>query len=386
MEVYLDNSATTKPSPEVVAAVNRSLTEVYANPSSLHHLGLEAERLVKTAREQVASAIAAAPEEIFFTSGGTEANNLAIFGAVDRLHYRGNHLVTTAIEHPAVLNVFKELERKDYRVTYLKVNRSGLIDLEQLAEALVEPPVLVSVMAVNNELGTIEPLAAVSRMLAGINPRPLLHVDAVQALGKIPLNVRQLKVDLLSMSGHKIHGLKGTGALFVKKGTYLRPLFYGGGQESGLRSGTENVPGIVGMGVAAARAASALDSNSQKMRELRDQLAKGITDRIPAVRINSPMDETGAPQILNVSFEGIRAEVLLHALEEDGIYVSTVSACSSRKKAHSHVLQAAGLTPAEMEGALRFSFSVDNTASEIEYVIGRLAERVTELRRIMKGW
>lgn len=253
MEVYLDNSATTKPSPEVVAAVNRSLTEVYANPSSLHHLGLEAERLVKTAREQVASAIAAAPEEIFFTSGGTEANNLAIFGAVDRLHYRGNHLVTTAIEHPAVLNVFKELERRDYRVTYLKVNRSGLIDLNQLAEALVEPPVLVSVMAVNNELGTIEPLAAVNRMLAGINPRPLLHVDAVQALGKIPLNVRQLKVDLLSMSAHKIHGLKGTGALFVKKGTNLRPLFYGGGQESGLRSGTENVPGIVGMGLAAAR-------------------------------------------------------------------------------------------------------------------------------------
>lgn len=387
MEVYLDNSATTRPSPAVIAAVNRSLTEVYANPSSLHHPGLEAERLVKVAREQVASAIAASPDEICFTSGGTEANNLAIFGAVNRMRHRGNALVTTAIEHPSVLNVFKELELEGYHVTYLKVDRFGLVDLEQLEGILKsDPPILISVMAVNNELGTIEPIAAIGRMLAGMNPRPLFHVDAVQALGKIPLNVGRLKVDLLSLSSHKIHGPKGTGALFVKKGTNLRPLFFGGGQESGLRSGTENVPGIVGMGVAAAQAAAALESNRRTMRERRDQLARGILARIPGARINSPPDESCAPHILNVSFEGIRAEVLLHALEEDGIYVSTVSACSSRKKAHSHVLQAAGLTPEQMEGALRFSFSVDNREDEIEYAIDRLSERVTELRRIMKGW
>lgn len=387
MEVYLDNSATTRPSPVVVEAVHRALTEVYANPSSLHHLGLEAEHLVKAAREQVASAIVAAPEEIYFTSGGTEANNLAIFGAVSRVRHRGNVLVTTAIEHPSVLNVFKELEREDYHVIHLRVDRFGLVDLEQLAGILASnPPIFISVMGVNNELGTIEPIAAIGRMLAGMNPRPIFHVDAVQALGKIPLNVRQLKIDLLSMSSHKIHGLKGTGALFVKKGTNLRPLLFGGGQESGLRSGTENVPGIAGMGVAAAQAASAFEVNHQKMRARRDQLAQGILAGIPGVGINSPMDETGAPHILNVSFEGIRAEVLLHALEEDGIYVSTVSACSSRKKAHSHVLQAAGLTSGQMEGAIRFSFSVDNSEDEIEYVIDRLSERVAELRRIMKGW
>jgi cysteine desulfurase len=383
MEVYLDNSATTRPAPEVVEAIRVTWEDYYGNPSALHRKGLEAEKLLKKARAQVAAAIGAADNEIIFTSGGTESNNLAIFGALKKLRQRGNRLLTTQIEHPAVRNVFKELEHEGYEVTYLSVDASGRIDPDKLRAGLEQRPALISIMLVNNEIGSIQPISAIGAMLSEIRPKPVFHVDAVQAFGKLPFQVRDLNVDLLSLSSHKFYGPKGAGALYIRKGLPMAPILFGGGQERTLRSGTENVPGIVGTGLAAELAHTHLAENAAKMLQLKRQLLSYLKSGMEPVRINSPDDPQFAPHILNVSFPGIKAEVLLHALEQDGIYVATGSACGSKKKTPNPVHRAIGLSQAESEGTLRFSFSIYNTETEIHYAGEKLRNHVTELRRIM---
>lgn len=385
MEVYLDNSATTKPTPEVIAAINRAYSDCYGNPSSLHRKGLEAEKILSHSRRLIASALGTTSEEIVFTSGGTESNNLAISGFLKKAKHINKQVVTTQIEHPSVLNVFKELEQNGFEVTYLNVDNSGILDLNEAQAVLEKNPALISVMLVNNETGAIQPITEIVKLIRSSGKKPILHVDAVQAFGKGPFEVNSLNVDLLSISGHKFHGPKGSGALFVKKGVRLEPLLYGGNQEAGLRSGTENVPAIAGMGTAAEQTFRSLTADLDKMKFLKDHLLNGIESSISDIRINSPSGENCAPHILNVSFLGVKSEILLHALEQDGIYVSAGSACSSRKKSYSHVLQAMGRSEDELEGAIRFSICRFNDLTEIEYVVDKLQAQVTVIRKTISG-
>lgn len=385
MEVYLDNSATTKPTLEVIAAINRAYSEYYGNPSSLHRKGLEAERVLSQARRELASAIGAVPEEIYFTSGGTESNNLAIMGLIKKARHLKKYVATTKIEHPSVLNVFKQLEAEGFEVVYLNVDSSGILDLNEVKAVLQKEPALLSVMLVNNETGVLQPIPEIGKLLRSSGKKTIFHVDAVQAFGKVPFSVNSLNVDLLTVSGHKFHGPKGVGALFVKKGIKLEPLFYGGNQETGLRSGTENLPAIAGMGVAVEQTVKSLAEDIAKMRLLKERLQNEIERKIPEIRINSPSGANSAPHILNVSFLGVKSEILLHALEQDGIYVSSGSACSSRKKNYSHVLQAMGRSEAELDSAIRFSFNRFNEPAEIDYVIERLQAQVAALRKTIMG-
>ncbi len=382
MQVYLDNSSTTQPFPEVIEAVEECFRENYGNPSSLHRKGLEAEKIIKNSRRRIAETLGAADNELIFTSGGSEANNLALFGVINK-YQRGNYLVTSQIEHPSVLHAFKRMEQQGYKVTYLPVDGTGKVNLDELQTCLNSHPALVSIMMANNEIGTIQPLEAIRAIIDAQKNKPLFHVDAVQAFGKLLFNVKKLNIDLLTISGHKFHGPKGIGALYLRKGIQLEPLIYGGGQETGHRSGTENVPGIAGMGVAAAQIMRNLNSNIHKLRQLKKHLTEFITRSIENIRVNSLDTEDFAPHILSVSFPGIKAEVLLHALEQDGIYVSTGAACSSRKQSPSHVLTAIGLNKDEIEGTIRCSFSIQNTEPEINYVSERLVHHVRELRRII---
>jgi len=382
MDVYLDHSATTKPSPAVFAAMQHVLQTEYGNPSSAHRKGFLAEQLLKEARAVVATALGANSNEIIFTSGGTEANNLALQGSIARLKHRHKYLVTTQIEHSSVSSVFKHFEAQGYRVTYLGVDQYGFVKMDELQAALAEQPALISMMMVNNEIGTIQSIAEIGALLNCCLERPLFHVDAVQAFGKVPFHVHQLGVDLLSISGHKIYGPKGIGALYIKTGTKIDPIFYGGGHESALRPGTQNVPGIVGMGVAAAEVSRDLHANRQKLALLKHYLIQQILAQIPKVQIHSPEQENFTPNILNVSFYGIKGEVLLHTLETDGIYVSTGSACNSHKKSYSHVLTAIGLAEPALESAIRFSFSPNNTTDEIDYCLEKLQIHVNELRQV----
>lgn len=382
MEVYLDNSATTKPSKEVVDIMMQALTEYYGNPSSLHRKGVEVEKLVKNARRQMAKALGANEQEIVFTSGGTESNNLAIIGAVESQKRKGKAIITTKIEHPSVLNVFKDFENKGYKVIYLDVNEFGFIDVEQFKEHLSEDTILVSIMHVNNEVGTIQPVEEIGKIIKYCNAKPVFHVDAIQSFGKIQFTPKKIGADLVSISGHKIHGPKGIGALYIKKNLHIKPLIYGGNQETGIRSGTENVPGILGLGVAAECLYEDVGYHITKMKDLKNRFIERIKSEINHIRLNS-LEEGGAPHIANISFLGIRGEVLLHTLEQDGIYVSTGSACSSNKNAKSHVLKAMGVKDDEIEGAIRFSFSYNNTIEEIDYAVERLKKHVAALRKIM---
>ena len=385
MEVYLDNSATTKPTPEVIAAINRVYSECYGNPSSLHRKGLEAERVLSQARREIASAIGAAPEEILFTSGGTESNNLAIIGFLKKARHLNKFVATTKIEHPSVLNVFKQLEAEGFEIAYLNVDSSGILDLNEVRAVLKKEPALLSVMMVNNETGALQPISEISKLLSLTGKKTFFHVDAVQAFGKAPFQVNSLNIDLLSISGHKFHGPKGVGALFVKKGIRLEPLFYGGNQEAGLRSGTENLPAIAGISTAAEQTIKSLADDIGKMRLLKARLQNEIERNIPDIRINSPSEANCAPHILNVSFLGVKSEILLHALEQEGIYVSSGSACSSRKKSFSHVLQAMVRSETELDSAIRFSFNRFNESAEIDYVADRLQAQVASLRKTIMG-
>lgn len=380
-EVYLDNSATTKVAQEAVDAMVHALTQAFGNPSSLHRKGMEAEKIVSESRQKIASALGVKAREIYFTSGGTESNNLAIKGTAYARKRYGKHMITTSIEHPSVLEAFMHLEKDGFNVTYLKVDDKGHIDLEELKHAMRPDTILVSIMYVNNEVGSIQPIQDAAKIISQ-NKNTVFHVDAVQAFGKIPLIPNLSGIHLLSLSAHKVYGPKGVGALFVRGGTKVDPLINGGGQEEGLRSGTENVPGIAGFSAAAELAFKNLSLWQQRMRELKERLKNGILSEIPDTVLNGPED--GAPHILNISFLGTKAEVLLHALEMHGIYVSTGSACSSHKNAKSHVLLAMGKTPEEIEGAIRFSLSPFLSFEDIDYTVEVLKKEVNELRKYVR--
>lgn len=381
-EIYFDNSATTKVHPDVVEVINEVFMNNYGNPSSLHKKGVQAEQAVTQARKIVANAMQVRPDDIYFTSGGTESNNQAIKGIAHAYKSRGNHIITSNVEHPSVLNVYDHLGDLGFKVTYLQVKENGIIDPEELKEALTDETILVSLMHINNEVGAVQPIEEVGQILASRGKKIFLHVDAVQSFGKVPVFPEKWGVDLLSISGHKLHGLKGSGVLYVRKGTRLQPLVEGGGQQNNLRSGTENVPGIVALGKATEIGIKNLSVHAEKMLAIKQNLAKNIKERIPECRINSNFEELGAPHILNVSFPGVKSEVLLHYLEQDNIYVSSGSACSAKKGHLSHVLTAMKLSDEEMEGSIRFSFSYMNDISEVPPVVESVVKAVEELRQL----
>lgn len=379
-EIYLDNAATTRVLPEVVALMQRVLQDEYGNPSSPHQKGIEAETAVRRARERIAQTIGVDAEEIIFTSGGTEANNLAIKGVGSQFVKRGGEILYSAIEHPSVIEAAKRLDGDKLRVRAVPVTRQGTLDLEALARMCSRETRLLAIMAVNNETGVIQPIEEAVRIARRANPDVIVHVDAVQALGKMEVKPRRWGADTLSLSGHKIHGPKGVGALYVRKGVSITPLLDGGGQERGLRSGTENVPGIVGMGEAVGLAQSALHEHVDRIRQLNERMRKALEAAISPIAWNSPSGSLCVPHILNVAFPGIRGEVLVRSLGSRGVYVSTGSACSTRKNASSHVLTAMGLNPEAIDGSLRISFSALTTEDEIDRAVKKIAEAVSELK------
>lgn len=376
-EIYFDNAATTRVRPDVAEIFNQYLLEVYGNPSSLHSTGQKAKRALETARRTVADSIEAEPGEIHFTSGGTESNNLAIKGAAYANIDRGRHILTSAIEHHAVINVFEELNKQGFEITVLPVDHHGLVDLEALADCLRPDTTLISIMLANNEIGTIEPLEKIVEMA---KPRGItVHTDAVQAVGKIPVSVAKLGVDMLSMTAHKIHGPKGTGALYKKKSTIIKPLFEGGHQEGLVRPGTENIPGIAAFATALKLATADLDAESARLASLRNRLETGIMERVRNIKINGHSD-LRVPNILNICFENIEGEALLLALDTKGIIVSTASACSAGSSEPSHVLKAIGVDPFLARGSIRFSLGHFNNADEVDFVITAVEEVSAKLR------
>lgn len=388
--VYLDHSATTPVDPRVIEIMAEMMNKDYGNPSSLHGMGLTVEKRIRKAREQIAKILNVKSQEIIFTSGGTEANNLAIRGIAHQYRDRGKHLITSEIEHPSVLNLFKRLEKEGYRVTYLKVDREGFVNIEDLKNALIPGTILVSIMFVNNEIGSIQPIKEFGELIKNTDKRILFHVDAVQAFGKFEVKPRELKTDLLTISGHKIHGPKGIGALYINDRLNIESLLVGGGQERDIRSGTENVPGIIGFGLAAELSMKSCQENMVRLQELKLWFIKALRSQIPDVRINGAAIEEyikklkSAANIINVSFPGLKAEVLLHALEEFNIYVSTGSACHSKNNAPSHVLKAIGLNQRELESAIRISLSLHTQREELAYLLDQLPELVEELRTLMQ--
>lgn len=379
--LYLDHSATTKPYDEVIATVAEVMGKVYGNPSSLHGLGVEAERLMKQAKEVIAHILGISSKEIVFTSGGSESNNLAIKGVAKQYKKRGNHVITSIVEHPAVFDAVKQLEQEGFRVTYLPVDHDGRVDVERLKQELTDETILVSIMHVNNEIGTVQPIEQIGQLLKAY-PKVLFHVDGVQGFGKIPLSLKSAGIDLYSISAHKIHGPKGVGLLYKREGVSLYPLISGGGQENGLRSGTENVPGIVGMTKAMRMILEVHKRKAQHVALLKQQLITAINKSTLNVRVNSPHD--GSPHIVHLSFPEHRGEVIVHALEEKGIYVSTKSACSSKLDKPSRILQAIGLEDAYSSGAIRISLSYENTEDDIETLMKSLEETVTSLEKVAK--
>ncbi len=378
-EIYLDNAATTAVLPEVADAMRPYLTEIYGNPSSLYSIGQKGKRALEGSRNEVASAIEAEPEGIIFTSGGTESDNLAIKGFAYANSDRGRHLVTSPIEHHAVLNVFHELEKQGFEVSYLPVDRYGMVDPEAVKKIIRPDTILISIMLANNEIGTIEPLKEITALAheRGI----AVHTDAVQAVGKIPVSVKELGVDMLSLTAHKIYGPKGTGALYKREGIKLAPLFEGGHQEKILRPGTENIPGVVGLATALRLATGNLDTEAAKISALRDRLESGILSRIDNVTLNGHSQQR-VPNISSLNFAFLEGEALLLALDTRGIAVSTASACSADSDEPSHVLTAIGLDPVTARGTLRFSLGINNNSEEIDYVIDAVADAAEQLRQL----
>ena len=364
-EVYLDNSASTPLYPEVLELMNRVQEQCFGNPSAMHEKGIAAERVIAEARGQVASVLGVSDKELVFTSGGTEANNLAVCGAARRNRNRGNHLITTVFEHPSVLNCFRYLEGEGFKVTYLPVNQCGMIDLIMLQDEITPATTLVSIMHVNNEIGTVLPLPAIGQTIKAKNPRTLFHVDAVQSFTKLTLDPKGWQADLISCSSHKIHGPKGAGCLWIKKGTLLEPLLHGGRQEMGLRSGTENTAAIAGFGFATQLSGSNQSKKTAAMMDLKKTFTQELEKQGLIFSINGPDPESAAPHIINLAFPGLKAEVLLHSLEEKHIYVSAGSACHSRHPEPSHVLKAIGLQDDLLAGSIRFSFSALNSLEEV---------------------
>lgn len=379
-EVYLDNSATTKAYDCVGELVRKVMCEDYGNPSSMHRKGVEAEKYIKEAKETLAKLWKVKEKEIFFTSGGTESDNLALIGAARANNRLGKHLITSAIEHPAIINTMRYLEEEGYRVTFLPVDRYGRIRLEALKEALCEDTILVSVMYVNNEVGSVQPIQEAAGIVKAYNKNILFHVDAVQGFGKYRIYPKKLKVDMCSISGHKIHGPKGIGALYIDENVKIRPIVFGGEQQKNIRSGTENVAGIAGLSLAARTIYDNLDEKVEKMRGLKQHFIEGVT-KIKNTTVHGLYDETSAPHIISVGFAGIRSEVLLHALEEKGIYVSSGSACSSNHPQVSGVLRGIGAGQEFLDATLRFSMSEFTTLEEIDYTLDTLYNIVPMLRK-----
>ena len=383
MQAYLDNSATTRCSERAKDLMVKLSMEDYGNPSSLHTMGVTAENYIKEAKKRIAATLKADEKEILFTSGGTESNNMALIGAALANKRAGNHIITTSIEHPSVSAAAAYLEELGFRVTYLSVDSDGVISLDELKEAVCSETILVSLMMVNNEIGAVEPIAEAAKIIKARNPNTLLHVDAIQAYGKYRIYPKKLGVDLLSVSGHKIHAPKGTGFLYIKDKTKIKPLIYGGGQQKGMRSGTENVPGAAALGEAAMEIYEDFDEKIERLYCLKERFIEGVT-QIEGVRVNGKTGRDSAPQIVSVSVEGVRSEVLLHALEEKEIYVSAGSACSSNKPAPSKTLQGIGLTKERLESTVRFSFCVNTTEEEIDYAVEQMKEIVPFYRRFIR--
>lgn len=384
MEAYFDNSATTRVLDSVKDIVVKTMTEDYGNAAAKHRKGVEAERYIKEARAEIAKTLKVQDKEILFTSGGSESNNMALIGTALANQRAGKHIISTGIEHPSVYNPLTYLEEQGFEITFLPVDRNGHISLEELREAIRPDTILVSVMYVNNEVGAVEPVEEISRIIREANPGTLFHVDAIQAYGKFVIRPKKQGIDLLSVSGHKIHGPKGVGFLYIRSGVKIKPLIYGGGQQSGLRSGTENVPGVAGLGVAAREMYTDHEEKVRRVTELKDYM----TDRLGEIEgtvVNSRKGADSAPQIVSVSFEGVRSEVLLHALEDKGIYVSSGSACSSHHPGISGTLKGIGVSPRLLDATIRISFGVFNTREEIDYCIDALKELLPVLRRYQRG-
>ncbi|MBN1786363.1 MAG: cysteine desulfurase NifS [Candidatus Methanofastidiosa archaeon] len=381
--VYLDNSATTKVDERVIDEMLPYFRTYYGNASSLHSFGRDASNALASSRQRVAEIINARNDEVIFTAGGTESDNIAILGVAKALREKGDHIITSSIEHPAVLETCESLERSGFEVTYLPVDDKGMISLRDLEDSLCERTILVTVMHANNEIGTIQPIREIGKMAH--EHGALFHTDAVQSLGKLPIDVQRDNIDLLSISGHKLHGPKGIGALFIKDGTPIKPIIYGGGHERGLRSSTENIPGIVGLGKACDISKRDLEKDIRYISGLRDKLIKGIFDEIPKVRLNGHPEKRLCNNV-NMSFEAVEGEALVLALDRAGIASSTGSACSSKKSKASHVLLAIGLREVTAYGSLRLSLSRMNTVEEIDYVLEKLPDIMSKLRYMSPLW
>lgn len=381
--LYLDHCATTPPHEEVVAAISDIMSRHYGNPSSIHRLGVDAEQLLRKAREVIAGALTCKADEIVFTSGGTESNNLAIKGAVRSYRNRGNHIVTSAVEHASVYECCKQLEEEGFRVTYLPVDKTGAVSVEDVRNALCDETILVSIMHVNNEVGRIQPVKQIGDMLKSF-PGILFHVDAIQSIGKLNVAPKELGADLLSVSAHKVHGPKGAGILYVRKGVNLTPLLVGGGQEGGIRAGTENVPLIVGMAKAVRLAVQKQSENAEKLYRLRKRLTDALME-MPELIANGSSDPNDmAPQLVHFSFPGMKSEVVVHALEQHGIWISTRSACASGEEKPSRVLLAMGCGKERAASGLRVSYSAAQTEENISYFTDCLKQVVEELRGLRK--
>lgn len=384
MEAYFDNSATTKVLDSVRDIVVKTMTEDYGNPAAKHRKGMEAEQYIRDARKIIADTMKVQEKEILFTSGGSESNNMALIGTAWANQRAGKHIISTSIEHPSVYNPLGVLEELGFEVTILPVDHDGHISLKELKEAIRPDTILVSTMYVNNEVGAVEPVEEIAKIIKARNPSTLYHVDAIQAYGKYVIRPKKQGIDLLSVSSHKIHGPKGVGFLYIRNGVKIKPLIYGGGQQAGMRSGTENVPGVAGFGAAAKEMYTNHAEKVQKLLELKDYM----TDRLGEIEgtvINSKKGEASAPQIVSVSFEGVRSEVLLHALEDKGVYVSSGSACSSNHPGISGTLKGIGVAQKLLDSTIRMSFGMFNTKEEVDYTIDVLKELVPVLRRYQRG-
>lgn len=380
MEVYLDNSATTRCFDSVAQLMVRIMCEDYGNPSSLHRKGLQAEEYIRYAKTVIARQLKVNEKEIIFTSGGTESDNMALTGCALANYRTGNHLITTQIEHPAILQTMKALEEQGFTVTYLPVDTNGQIRLQDLQNAITPQTILVSIMHTNNEIGALQPIAQAGELIKRSNPNTLFHVDAVQGFGKFRIYPKKMNVDMLSASGHKIHGPKGVGFLYLNEKVKIRPIVFGGGQQKNRRSGTENVPGAAGLARAVEEIYANLEEDTARLYELKDLFVYGIR-RIEGARINGLTGQESAPHVVSVTIPGIRSEVLLHALEDKGIYVSAGSACAARKPLPSVTLKAIGADRETLESTLRFSFSVFTTKEEIYYTLDTMYDMIPMLRK-----
>ena len=379
MEAYFDNSATTRVFDCVKDAVVNAMTVDYGNAAARHMKGVEAERLIKEARAEIAKSLKVQEKEILFTSGGTESNNTALIGAAFANQRAGKHLITTGVEHASIYNTMEFLREQGFEITYLPVDSYGCISLEELAQAVREDTILVSVMYVNNEIGAVEPVEEISKVIKAKNPKTLFHVDAIQAYGKYVIRPKKQGIDLLSVSGHKIHGPKGVGFLYIEKAK-VRPLLFGGGQQKGMRSGTENVPGCAGLGAAVREVYRDHEAKIEKLYQIRERLIAGLKE-LPGVTINGHEGRENAPQIVSASFEGVRSEVLLHALEDRGVYVSSGSACSVNHPGVSGTLKGIGVKKELLDSTIRFSFGLFNEPEEADYCLEVLRELLPVLRR-----